>query len=632
MVRASLLYTVTVSGIDQRQLADAGLNHDTPSPRVPRLRPRRIRLEATSVCQLRCPACPTASGAIRPALGTGHLRASRFRQLIESDPGIMHIELSNYGELFLNPELEEILECAFHRGVRLTADNGANFNTVRLGTIEALVKFSLHRLTCSIDGATPETYARYRVGGDLRSVLANIEELNRYKKQYASPYPRLTWQFVVFPHNRHEIDAARRLAAKQPALANAADQLGWPRPRLLPQFLGPLRGQRLRRGHRSGFKSRAHPLRPLDACWRAPRTQRRALQHLRPLSGHAGERPLYGAPRMGAPCRSAGPTPPLRVRAPNGADGGWGLLPSRRGRPLAFPYSHLASQGAEEQSGLSVDISVVVPCRDSEQYIRACLDALLSQSFARSRYEVIVVDDGSTDRSSEFVSMYPDVRLLRSDRRGSYAARNVGAVASSGRILAFTDSDCEVCPTWIEQIEAAMREPGRLLLLGVRRFARETAPLATIADYEAEKARYVFSQEDRSLYYGYTNNMAVRRETLDRAGPFVEVMRGADVILVSRVVEAYGCSALRFLPEMSLRHLEIESWPDWARKMFLYGGSSRVYRTISGSRPLGLRARLLVLWRTARTHRYHLTRTVLLLALALPVAFSFEAGRRFGGR
>ena len=150
--------------------------------------------------------------------------------------------------------------------------------------------------------------------------------------------------------------------------------------------------------------------------------------------------------------------------------------------------------------------------------------------------------------------------------------------------------------------------------------------------YEAEKARYVFSQEDRSLYYGYTNNMAVRRETLDRAGPFVEVMRGADVILVSRVVEAYGCSALRFLPEMSLRHLEIESWPDWARKMFLYGGSSRVYRTISGSRPLGLRARLLVLWRTARTHRYHLTQTVLLLALALPVAFSFEAGRRFGGR
>ena len=198
----------------QHAETDAGLNHDTPSPPAPRLRPRRIRLEATSVCQLRCPACPTASGAIRPALGTGHLRASRFRQLIESDPGIMHIELSNYGELFLNPELEEILECAFHRGVRLTADNGANFNTVRLGTIEALVKFSLHRLTCSIDGATPETYARYRVGGDLRSVLANIEELNRYKKQYASPYPRLTWQFVVFPHNRHEIDAARRLAAK----------------------------------------------------------------------------------------------------------------------------------------------------------------------------------------------------------------------------------------------------------------------------------------------------------------------------------------------------------------------------------------------------------------------------------
>jgi MoaA/NifB/PqqE/SkfB family radical SAM enzyme len=122
------------------------------------------------------------------------------------------VELSNYGELFLNPELPKIMEHAFTSGVQLTADNGANLNTVREETLEALVKFRFRRITCSIDGASAETYVRYRVGGCFETVIANIRKIQEYKSRYGSRYPRLAWQFISFPHNQHEIEPARKLA------------------------------------------------------------------------------------------------------------------------------------------------------------------------------------------------------------------------------------------------------------------------------------------------------------------------------------------------------------------------------------------------------------------------------------
>jgi hypothetical protein len=147
-------------------------------------------------------------------IGTGHLRFADFKRLIENNPGIEQIELSNYGEIFLNPELIEILEFAHRRGVALTADNGTNLNTVRPEVLEGLVKYGFRRLSCSIDGATAETYSKYRVGGDFHAVLENLRTINAWKREYRSPYPFLSWQFVVFSHNRHEVQAAKGLAER----------------------------------------------------------------------------------------------------------------------------------------------------------------------------------------------------------------------------------------------------------------------------------------------------------------------------------------------------------------------------------------------------------------------------------
>lgn len=177
------------------------------------IEPRAIRLEASAACQLKCPSCPTASGAIRPVLGQGFLRAADFRALLETNPQLREVELSNYGEMFLNPQLLQVLETAHQHGVHLTAHNGVNLNQVREEVLEGLVRWQLRGMTVSIDGTTQETYERYRVGGNLERVLGHLRRINQHKRRLASEFPRLTMQFIVFGHNEHQIEDARELAS-----------------------------------------------------------------------------------------------------------------------------------------------------------------------------------------------------------------------------------------------------------------------------------------------------------------------------------------------------------------------------------------------------------------------------------
>jgi len=174
--------------------------------------PAILLLEASSICQLSCPSCPTAEGKIDESVGRGFLRFDYFKQLVDNNPDISCIELSNWGEIFLNPDLPQIMEYAYKRGVKLKAENGVNLNTAKKEALEAAVKYRFRYLNCSIDGATQEVYEIYRRRGHLANVLDNIRNINAYKKQYNSPFPELQWQFIMHGHNEHEILVAKKMA------------------------------------------------------------------------------------------------------------------------------------------------------------------------------------------------------------------------------------------------------------------------------------------------------------------------------------------------------------------------------------------------------------------------------------
>jgi MoaA/NifB/PqqE/SkfB family radical SAM enzyme len=155
--------------------------------------------------------CPLAQGKTG-ILGKGYLRFQDFQRFIEQNPRIRNIELSNYGEIFLNPDLENIITYAYSKNLNLTALNGVNFNRVSENILEALVKFRFKIIYVSIDGASSDTYRVYRRGGDFDTVLGNIERINAYKQKYRRRFPHLVWQFVVFGHNEHELPTAKKMA------------------------------------------------------------------------------------------------------------------------------------------------------------------------------------------------------------------------------------------------------------------------------------------------------------------------------------------------------------------------------------------------------------------------------------
>lgn len=97
-------------------------------------------------------------------------------------------------------------------------------------------------------------------------------------------------------------------------------------------------------------------------------------------------------------------------------------------------------------------VSVVIPAYNASATIRDCLSALMKQTFAEP-YEVIVVDDGSNDGTSEIINEeFKNVKLLVQKNAGPAKARNVGSDIASGEIIIFTDSDCIPDKNWLKEM------------------------------------------------------------------------------------------------------------------------------------------------------------------------------------
>jgi len=114
-------------------------------------------------------------------------------------------------------------------------------------------------------------------------------------------------------------------------------------------------------------------------------------------------------------------------------------------------------------------LSVIVPVYNAEKTLPRLLDSLLNQT--QKDYEIIIVDDCSTDRSSEIVQSYCCNLIKLEENRGPAYCRNLGAQKARGDILIFTDSDCRVDSNWLENIHKQFSQNeadavmGRLVIL-----------------------------------------------------------------------------------------------------------------------------------------------------------------------
>lgn len=111
-------------------------------------------------------------------------------------------------------------------------------------------------------------------------------------------------------------------------------------------------------------------------------------------------------------------------------------------------------------------ISVIVPAYNEENYLDACLTSLTRQAFPSADYEVIVVDNASTDRTAEIAKKYP-VKVVSEPRRSVVRARQAGFDASRGQIIASADADTVYPSGWLRLISAAFhRRPQITAVVG----------------------------------------------------------------------------------------------------------------------------------------------------------------------
>jgi peptidoglycan-N-acetylglucosamine deacetylase len=101
-------------------------------------------------------------------------------------------------------------------------------------------------------------------------------------------------------------------------------------------------------------------------------------------------------------------------------------------------------------------VSVVVAVHDEEAHLAGCLRSLLAQD---RPIEIVVVDDGSHDRTVAIAEGFSGVTVLRQDHRGAAAARNLGAAHACGEILVFVDGDMEFPPGWVDAMVAPLDDP-----------------------------------------------------------------------------------------------------------------------------------------------------------------------------
>jgi glycosyltransferase involved in cell wall biosynthesis len=274
-------------------------------------------------------------------------------------------------------------------------------------------------------------------------------------------------------------------------------------------------------------------------------------------------------------------------------------------------------------------VSIVIPVYNGASTISACLDSLLNQDYPADAYEIIVVENGSTDNTAQVVKRYP-VQLFHSEPRGPAPARNLGLARSEADIIAYTDADCIADPNWLSLLVQPYTDPeiggvgGAILAYGhadrniVEVFSDEHSPLVNFV-----------SGENEFLPHLYTANASYRRDLLNRISGFNAQLVTADDVDVSWRLQLETGTKLAYVPEAIIYHHHRATRAGLARQYRQYGFGEILLDTMYGKYPGYPRSRSFqvqrVLGQVAALPRYALSSVVRQVRLATGRATPYEA-------
>ncbi len=237
-------------------------------------------------------------------------------------------------------------------------------------------------------------------------------------------------------------------------------------------------------------------------------------------------------------------------------------------KPSFVPVQQAYEQAPRFPLRRSPKVSVVVATYNGARTLKACLDSLTRLNYPD--YEVIVIDDGSTDATPEIAQRYKGFHYLRQANHGLSVARNSGIAASIGEIIAFTDSDCRADEDWLSYLVSDLIEHGFHGIGGHNFLPPDDSPIAAAVMASPGGPAHVMLTDLEAEHIPGCN-MAFYKWALQEIGGFDPVFRkaGDDVDVCWRLLEhgyRIGFSAAGFV-----WHYRRSSVPAYLKQQSGYG-------------------------------------------------------------
>ena len=199
---------------------------------------------------------------------------------------------------------------------------------------------------------------------------------------------------------------------------------------------------------------------------------------------------------------------------------------------------------------MPLDLSIIIPTHNSASTIDSCINSITSQSHPRERYEIIVVDDGSNDKTVEMAKNAGADKIVETEPCFQGKARNIGVKNANADLLGFLDSDCKAKSDWVESI---VNELNKVRAVTGPIHNENSHSSVAWAEYFLEFGQFHKFRRKSQVRWLPGCNQGYTREAFQKTGGFSETPTSEDVLFGESLKKA-GIEAF-FIPQIQISHL-----------------------------------------------------------------------------